>query len=107
MTSQIRTHACPHCGARYRVTKSARKHCRRAYRTAVCSYCGDVMAQWDGCVRRYQRIRRPRSMTHAAKLVAEIAAPKRHKRKSHAARSTARAYHISATANSLTGRSRR
>jgi hypothetical protein len=40
------------------------------------------MAQWDGCARRYHRIRRPRSITHAAKLVAEIAAPKR--RNSHA-----------------------
>jgi hypothetical protein len=49
------------------------------------------MAQWEGCVRRYHRIRRPRSITHAAKLVAEIAEPKRRKRNSHNLRSLARA----------------
>jgi len=70
----------------YRVTRSNGKHCRRAFRTAICSYCGDVMAQWDGCARRYHRVRSPRSSTHAAKLVAEIAAPKRRNPRAEARR---------------------
>src|SRR5438034_728292 len=64
MARKLLTHTCPHCGARYEVTHKRRGE--PAYHTAVCSYCGDVMAEWDGCTRHYHRIKRPRASVVAA-----------------------------------------
>jgi transcription elongation factor Elf1 len=54
-------YTCPHCGAAYEV--SAVRDGKPAYRTATCSYCGDVMAEWNGPARHYHRIRHPRTAT--------------------------------------------
>ena len=65
-------HICPHCGAVYQMTERGR--CRRpTYHTAACSFCGDVMAEWRGCARHYHRIKRPRPLAHARKIVAQAA----------------------------------
>jgi len=56
---KIAKHKCPHCGASYEM--GVRRETHRAYHTAVCSYCGDVMAEWHGYARRYRRLSRPRS----------------------------------------------
>jgi predicted RNA-binding Zn-ribbon protein involved in translation (DUF1610 family) len=79
-------YTCPHCGAPYEVRKE--RKARSTYHIAVCSYCGDVMAEWEGCARHYRRIGRPSSVTRATKVVAEAAGtkPPRGKR----ARSTSR-----------------
>jgi hypothetical protein len=69
-----RKYTCPQCGAIYEVREERRG--RSTYHIAVCSYCGDVMAQWEGCARHYRRIGRPRSVTRAAKVVAEAACTK-------------------------------
>ena len=69
-----RKYTCPHCGAIYEVRKE--RQGRFTYHIAVCSYCGDVMAEWEGCTRHYRRIGRPRSVTRAAKVVAEAAGAK-------------------------------
>jgi predicted RNA-binding Zn-ribbon protein involved in translation (DUF1610 family) len=73
MAHKALQHICPHCGAVYRMT-GKHQHGRRAYHTAVCSYCGDVMAAWDGCARQYHRTKRPSPSTRAARIVAEAAA---------------------------------
>jgi predicted RNA-binding Zn-ribbon protein involved in translation (DUF1610 family) len=79
-------HTCPHCGAVYDVRPE--KQCgRHTYRTAVCSHCGDVMAEWDGCTRRYRRIKRPARLEQARKLVEEIAAARASRRKGLRSRS--------------------
>src|SRR5260370_22115128 len=77
-------HICPECGAVYEMTENRRS--RVAYHTAVCSYCGDVMAEWDGGARHYHRVKRPQPLTQAAKVVADIAAANSDKRKSQGAR---------------------
>jgi ribosomal protein S27E len=73
MADATASHTCPHCGAVY-VVKPGKQNRAHAYHTATCSHCGDVMAQWDGGARRYRRIKRPRGLEHARKLVNEIAA---------------------------------
>jgi predicted RNA-binding Zn-ribbon protein involved in translation (DUF1610 family) len=70
---------CPHCGAAYEV--SAVRHVKPAYRTATCSYCGDVMAEWNGPSRHYHRIKHPRSATQVAKIVEEVASGRRNQRR--------------------------
>jgi phage FluMu protein Com len=84
-------HTCPHCGAVYEVTRGKQNR-TPAYRTAICSHCGDVMAEWNGGARRYRRIKRPRGIDHAAKVVDGIAASRASRGKaprSHAARARA------------------
>jgi hypothetical protein len=44
------------------------------YRTAVCSYCGDVMAEWHGHARHYRRTRRPPDPTTLARTIVDMAA---------------------------------
>jgi hypothetical protein len=65
--------SCPHCGALYEVHRSMQNGARK-YRTAVCTHCGDVMAEWEGRIRHYRRIGRPKSSTQATKLVDQAAA---------------------------------
>src|SRR5262245_36921030 len=48
-------HSCPHCGASYSVRD--RETSASTYHTAVCSVCGDVMAEWEGKSRQYRRNR--------------------------------------------------
>src|SRR5215475_11239620 len=70
---------CPHCGAVYEV--SAVRHSKPAYRTVTCSYCGDVMAEWNGPARHYHRIESPRTATQVAKIVNEVASERGGKHK--------------------------
>jgi uncharacterized Zn finger protein len=81
---KIAKHRCPHCGASYEM--GVRRETRRTYHTAVCSYCGDVMAEWHGYARRYRRIARPRSPATLAKAIVNMAAERGKPQKS--ARST-------------------
>src|SRR5215468_3852668 len=69
---KIANHKCPHCGASYEM--GVRRETHRAYHTAVCSYCGDVMAEWHGYARRYRRLSRPRSPATLAKAIVDMAA---------------------------------
>jgi len=85
MAPKAPRHICPHCGAVYKVNESSRP-CRRTYRTAVCSYCGDVMAAWVGCARHYHRTGRPSPSTRAMRIVAEAAPGPARKRKLKRAR---------------------
>jgi len=76
-------HHCPHCGAVYDVT--VRSGRRTNYHTAVCTECGDVMAQWSGWqIRRYRKKRRGTSEQFARTIVNDAA--HRRVRKSGAAR---------------------
>jgi hypothetical protein len=72
MSTSSSKHICRHCGAVYQVGETRR--CRRpSYHTAVCSFCGDMMAEWRGCARHYHRVKRPRPLVQARKIVAEVA----------------------------------
>ena len=51
------------------------------YRTAVCSYCGDVMAEWHGHARHYRRTRRPPDPTTLARTIVEMAASNRQRKR--------------------------
>jgi len=82
-------HTCPHCGAVYEMSGARRG--KGSYHTATCSYCGDIMAEWNGPARHYHRIKSPRTSTHVAKIVAEVASDKRDGRQSRGARRPARA----------------
>jgi Protein of unknown function (DUF1488) len=66
----VATHACPHCGAVYEMSESQRG--KSTHRTAVCSYCGDVMAAWRGRARRYRKIEVPSASVRIAHLLDEI-----------------------------------
>jgi predicted RNA-binding Zn-ribbon protein involved in translation (DUF1610 family) len=81
-------YTCPHCGAVYEVRAPRRG--KASYHTATCSYCGDVMAEWNGPARHYHRIKSPRTATHVAKIVAEVASDKRDGRRSRRASRPAR-----------------
>src|SRR5437763_8469182 len=72
-------YTCPHCGAVYEV--SAARRGKATYRTATCSYCGDVMAEWNGPARHYHRIKRPHTATQLAKIVDEVASDRSRGRK--------------------------
>src|SRR5262249_36568294 len=61
------TYTCPHCGVTYKMT--VRRGGKPMYRTAVCSYCGDVMAEWYGHARHYRRTRRPPDPTTLARTL--------------------------------------
>jgi phage FluMu protein Com len=62
---------CPHCGALYDV--AIRPHSHSDYHTIVCSYCGDVMAEWHGKARHYRRRKRPRDRAQFAKKIVAVA----------------------------------
>src|SRR2546421_464885 len=62
---------CPHCEALYDV--AIRPHSQSDYHTIVCSYCGDVMAEWHGKARHYRRRKRPRDPAQFAKKIVAIA----------------------------------
>jgi len=81
-------YTCPHCGAVYEV--SAARRGKATYRTATCSYCGDVMAEWNGPARHYHRIKQPRTATHVAKIVEEVASEKSDRRKPRRPRAAGR-----------------
>jgi hypothetical protein len=72
-SAKAQKRSCPHCGALYEVHRSVQNGARQ-YRTAVCTHCGDVMAEWEGRIRHYRRIRRPKRSTQAARLVNQAAA---------------------------------
>jgi hypothetical protein len=72
-SAKAQKRSCPHCGALYEVHRSVQNGPRQ-YRTAVCTHCGDVMAEWEGRIRHYRRIGRPKSSAQAAKLVDQAAA---------------------------------
>jgi predicted RNA-binding Zn-ribbon protein involved in translation (DUF1610 family) len=64
-------HSCPHCGAVYSVHD--REGSSSTYYTAVCSACGDVMAEWEGQGRRYRRERTRLDPVHrTAAIVAAV-----------------------------------
>jgi hypothetical protein len=68
-TQRLRDHTCPFCGTDYSV--DAHANGRPAYHTAICSACGDVMAEWHGKSRCYRRKRsRPNPKRRAAAIVA-------------------------------------
>src|SRR5436309_2965021 len=66
---KLREHRCPFCGFAYMV--HLRPSSRSGYHTAICSGCGDVMAEWHGRGRYYRRIKkRPDPNRFAAAIVA-------------------------------------
>jgi hypothetical protein len=65
-------YTCCHCGALYDVR--VRTDSKIDYHVAVCSFCGDVMAEWRGKARRYRKRKNPRDATQLAKNAAGIAA---------------------------------
>ena len=68
-TQRLPDHTCPFCGTDYSV--DAHANGRPAYHTAICSACGDVMAEWHGKGRYYRRKRsRPNPKRRAATIVA-------------------------------------
>jgi len=73
------TYTCPHCGVTYKMT--VRRAGKPIYRTAVCSYCGDVMAEWHGHARYYRRTRRPPDPTTLARTIVEMAASSRQRKR--------------------------
>jgi predicted RNA-binding Zn-ribbon protein involved in translation (DUF1610 family) len=78
MTSKrAHLHECPFCGARYKMVVTSQRS-RSNYHIAVCSICGDVMAQSHGRQsRRYSRIKYKKhpddSIQIAKHLVADAA----------------------------------
>ena len=79
-SAKAQKRSCPHCGALYEVHRSVQNGPRQ-YRTAVCTHCGDVMAEWEGRIRHYRRIRRPKRSTQAARLLNQAAAAAELKRR--------------------------
>ena len=56
---------CPHCGALY--VMAIRTQSPRTYYTAICSYCGDVMTEWQGHA-HYRRKRRPQTTLSSQRI---------------------------------------
>ena len=76
---KLSEHACPHCGTLYTVALNPEENATD-YHNAICTMCGDVMAEWHTKEnRQYSRVKKKlrRDPNQLARTIVGIAASSR------------------------------